>query len=139
MKLITTPASLFYNAGVDLMAPLFNRNVIKANYFSSNARQMQAVLNFERVILKGYGESALQLAAIENLGKSFELRSQSVARLNEASEISSVLFANARADYSEVLLTRREALESQMELIETKLEQLHACVHLYQALGGGWR
>ena len=139
LKLITTPASIFYNAAADVMAPLFNRNAITATYFSANSRQQQAVFRFERAILKGYGEAALQLSAIENLEKSYELKSQSVARLNESIEISTTLFAYARADYSEVLLTRREALESQMELIETKKEQLNAVVHLYRALGGGWR
>jgi outer membrane protein TolC len=37
----------------------------------------------------------------------------------------------------EVLLTQRDALESKMELIETKKEQLKATVYLYKALGGG--
>ena len=139
LKLVTSLGSIFYSAAVDMMAPLFNRNAITATYFSANSRQQQAVFNFERAILRGYGEAAMQLAAIENLQKSYELRAQSVAKLNDSIEISSVLFAYARADYSEVLLTRREALESQMELIETKKEQLNAVVHLYRALGGGWR
>jgi outer membrane protein TolC len=39
----------------------------------------------------------------------------------------------------EVLLTRRDALEAQMELIENKKRQMNAAVALYQALGGGWR
>ncbi len=139
LKLVTTPASLFYNAAADIAAPLFNRNAIKANYYAANARQMQAVFNYERAILKGYGESATQLAAIENYQKSYTLRSQAVDRLNEAVAISSVLFSSARADYVEVLSTRREALEAQLELIETKQQQLNAVVNLYRALGGGWR
>lgn len=139
LKLVTTPASLFYNVAADIMAPLFNRKALTANYYSANARQMQAVWQYERTLLKGYGEAATQLAAIENLGKSYALRAQAVERLNESIDISTGLFASARADYVEVLLTRREALESQMELIETKKQQLNAVVNLYQALGGGWR
>lgn len=38
----------------------------------------------------------------------------------------------------EVLLTQRDALESKFELIETIMEQMHAMVNVYQALGGGW-
>lgn len=139
LKIITTPASLFYDAAADLMAPLFNRKVITANYFSASSKQMQAVFNYERAILKGYGEAATQVSMIENLAKSYELRAQQVAKLNEAIEISTGLFSSARADYAEVLMTRREALESQLELIETKKQQLNAVVNLYQALGGGWR
>jgi outer membrane protein TolC len=37
------------------------------------------------------------------------------------------------------LLTRRDALEAQMDLIETKLKQRQAMVNIYEALGGGWR
>jgi len=53
--------------------------------------------------------------------------------------ISNNLFNSARADYGEVLLTQREALESKMELIEVKMKQLKARVNIYRALGGGWK
>lgn len=38
----------------------------------------------------------------------------------------------------EVLLTQRDALESKLQLVETKEEQLNARVNLYKSLGGGW-
>ncbi len=139
LRLVTTPASLLYNLAGDVMAPLINRKAITAGYFSANARQMQAVWKLERAILQGYGEAATQLTAIENLEKSYALRSQAVETLNESTTIATSLFSSARADYVEVLLTRRESLESQMELIETKQQQLSAVVSLYRALGGGWR
>ena len=37
-----------------MTAPLLNRNAITADYFSSNSRQMQAVLKYERAILSAY-------------------------------------------------------------------------------------
>jgi outer membrane protein TolC len=52
--------------------------------------------------------------------------------------ISNKLFRSARADYLEVLLTQREALDSRLELIEIRLKQLEAKVSLYRSLGGGW-
>ncbi len=36
---------------------------------------------------------------------------------------------------SEVLMTQRDALESKLELIETKKEQLNAVVNIYRNLG----
>jgi multidrug efflux system outer membrane protein len=39
----------------------------------------------------------------------------------------------------EVLLTQRDALESKLELIDTKKDQLNATVNIYKALGGGWK
>ena len=73
-----------------------------------------------------------------NLKKSYELKNQQVRALTESIDISQRLFRSARADYMEVLLTQRDALESRMELIETKKEQLLAHVNMYRALGGGW-
>lgn len=137
--LLNFPESLTYSVSAELLAPLVNRKAIKALYFSANAQQLQAVFNFERAILNAYAEVANQLSMITNLGKSFELRQKQVEKLNESIDTSTNLFKSARADYMEVLLTRRDALESQMELIETKQRQLLAVVNLYQALGGGWR
>ena len=62
----------------------------------------------------------------------------SVIALEESLGISILLFNSARADYTEVLLTQREALDSEFDLIETKEKQLHAAVNVYRALGGGW-
>jgi len=137
--LIDTPESLLYNVSADLVAPLINRNEIKAVYFSANAKQVQAVYDYERTILNAYTEVANRLAMIDNLDKIFFLQTQQVQKLTSSIDISTRLFTSARADYMEVLLTRRDALEAQMELIETKKRQLAAVVNLYQALGGGWR
>ena len=136
--LITTPQSLLYSLAGGLVAPLINRNAIKANYYSANSRQIQAVYNYERAILNAHIEVVNQLSMINNLKKSYDLKAKQVKTLTESIEISTVLFKSARADYMEVLLTQRDALESKFELIETKKQQMNAMVNIYRALGGGW-
>lgn len=69
----------------------------------------------------------------------FELKSRQVKTLNESFEISNILFKAARVDYTESLMTQRDALEAQLELVETKKLQLTASVNLYRSLGGGWK
>lgn len=136
--LITTPASLMYSMAGDIVAPLINRNAIKATYLNSNAKQIQAVYNYERSILNGFTEVFNQLSNINNLKKSYDLKEQQVAALNQSITISTNLFQSAKADYMEVLMTQRDALDSRMELIEIKKLQLNAYVNVYRALGGGW-
>lgn len=70
--------------------------------------------------------------------KSYELKNQQVDALSQSIGISNDLFKSARADYMEVLLTQRDALEARFELVETKKQQLNAMVNIYRALGGGW-
>ncbi|MBS7787111.1 TolC family protein [Flavobacterium sp. CYK-55] len=137
--LFTMPESLLYSLAGDLAAPLINRNAIKAEYKNANARQIQALYNYERAILNGYIEVATQLSKIENLQKSYTLKSQQVDALNRSIDISADLFKAARADYLEVLMTQRDALEAKLELNETKKEQLSATVRMYRNLGGGWK
>lgn len=136
--LLNTPKSLLYSLAGDLTAPLINRNAIKADYYNANAKQIQAVYNYERTILNAYVEVVNKLSKMSNIEKSFHLKKQEVSALAESIVISNKLFRSARADYMEVLLTQRDALESKFELIETKKNQMNAYVNMYKALGGGW-
>ena len=138
VHLVTTPESLLYNLAGNLTAPLLNRAAIEAQYRSANARQLQAVFSYERTLLQSFTEVANLLATYENVKKRYELEQQQVEALKQSVEVSNVLFQSARADYMEVLLTRRDSLDAELELIETKRRLLHAMVNLYQALGGGW-
>ncbi|HRH36768.1 MAG TPA: TolC family protein [Flavobacteriales bacterium] len=137
--LVQTPQSMLYNVAGDLMAPLINRNAIKAAYSNASARQLQAVYEYERTVLNAYVEVVNELSNIRNLRNSFELRTQQVDALSSSITISVNLFRSARADYMEVLLTQRDALESKFELVETRKQQMNAMVDVYQALGGGWK
>lgn len=136
--LTSTPESLMYSLVGDVVGPLINRNAIKAEYKNANDRQIQAVFEYEKAILNGYIEVANQLSNISNLKSNYELKEGQVKALTESIDISLQLFQSARADYMEVLLVQREALESKLELIETKKQQLEARIKIYQALGGGW-
>ena len=137
--IFTSPESIIYSLAGELVAPLINRNAIKARYLTANAKQIQAIYNYEQTILNAYVEVANQLSNISNLEQTYDLKSKEVQALTKSVDISNELFNSARADYMEVLLTQRDALESKFELIETKMKQMHATVDIYQALGGGWK
>ena len=136
--LTNTPESLAYSLVGDIVSPLINRNAIKAEYQNANDRQLQAVFEYEKTILNAFIEVQNQLSNVENLKKSYSLKEDQVQALTESIDLSLKLFKSARAEYTEVLLTQREALDSKIEIIETKRDQLLANVKLYQALGGGW-
>jgi outer membrane protein, multidrug efflux system len=135
---LMSPESMIYSLGGELLAPLVNRNAIKAYYYSATSKQIQNVYNYERTILNAYIEVANQISNINNLQRSYDLKAKQVQALTQSIDISTRLFKSARADYMEVLLTQRDALESKFDLVETKMQQLHAHVYIYRALGGGW-
>jgi NodT family efflux transporter outer membrane factor (OMF) lipoprotein len=137
--LVSTPASIVFGLAGGLTAPLLNRTGIEATYRSANARQLQAVYNYERTLLQAFTDVASQLVKYEKLQKGYDLQSQQVKKLESSINVSTVLFKSARADYMEVLMTRRDALDAELELIETKKRVLQSTVGIYQALGGGWQ
>lgn len=138
-RLFNTPSSMLFGVLGNIFAPLLNRRAITAAYFTADAQQQRAVLVYEQSILRGYLDVVNRMNLIENRTRGLTLREEQVERLNQSIELSVQLFNAARADYLEVLTARRDALEAQLELIETKEGQLSASVGLYQALGGGWR
>lgn len=137
-KFLIQPESMMYTLAGELMAPLINRNALKAYYYSATSKQIQNVYNYERTVLNAYVEVANQVSNISNLAKSYDLKQTQVDALVQSITISTRLFRSARADYMEVLLTQRDALEARFDLIDTKMQQMHAVVNIYRSLGGGW-
>lgn len=135
---IIKPESFLFSLAGELTAPLINRRAIKAAYYNANAKQIQAVYHYEQTVLGAYIEVANQLSKIHNLENSVDIKTKEVNALTKSIDISNDLFKYARADYMEVLLTQRDALESKFELVEKKVNQLKASVAVYRALGGGW-
>ena len=126
------------NVAGDLLVPLINKKAIKAEYRSANARQLQSVYNYQRVILNAFTEVINRLSKVENYRKSIEIKKQQVESLEASVEAASRLFQSARADYVDVLFAQRDLNDARTVLVETKQQQLSAIVNTYQALGGGW-
>jgi NodT family efflux transporter outer membrane factor (OMF) lipoprotein len=137
--LFSSPEASFYNLGAGLSAPLLNRQAIKADYFSANNKQIQALYDYEKTFIGAYTEVANQLATIKTTEKMVTLKSNQAQMLEEAVDISNTLFKAARIDYLESLLTQRDYLDAKLELVETKKTQLLAYIYLFKALGGGWK
>lgn len=133
------PESLLYNIAGDLLAPLINRNALEAAYNSATSQQIQAAFLYEQSILNGYVDVLNQMAKLDNFSKSYDTKSKEALILQQSVTIANNLFNSAKADYAEVLLTQREALEARIDLVEIKSQQLSAKVNVYRALGGGWK
>ncbi len=137
--LINTPESLAAMIAGEMVAPLVNRNAIIAEYKNSNAKQIQAAYDYEQKIINAVAEVSNQLANIDNLDKNYQRKTKQVDFLVQSIDVANQLFLSARANYLEVLLTQRDALDAKRDLIETKQNQMIAMVDLYKSLGGGWQ
>ncbi len=98
---------------------------------------MAAVYNYEKTVLNAYLEVYNQVSKIDNITNSYNLKSEEVKVLNCAINIANDLFTSAKADYMEVLMTQRDALDAKMEQVEYRKNYLLSIVNLYKACGGG--
>lgn len=136
-KYLFNPEAVVAGVAGELVTPLVNRLAIKADYFSANARQLQIIYNYQRVVLNAFTEVVNRLSAVENYRASIEIKKQQLAALQTSVEVASRLFQRGRAEYIEVLFAQRDLRDARMVLIDTKRQQLAAIVNTYQALGGG--
>jgi outer membrane protein, multidrug efflux system len=137
--LFTSPESVIYSIAGDLVAPLINRSAIKAEFNKAKAYQVEAMYNYQKTILNGYVEVSNEMSNITNLQQVYDQKSKAVDALTTSIDISNDLFKSGKANYFEVLMAQREALDSKLELIEAKKRQFNAVTNIYKALGGGWR
>lgn len=140
-KYLFNPEAFVLKAAGDLAVPVLNRAAIRADYLAANARQLESVYNYQRVILNAVTEVVNRLSAVENYSKSIEIKRQQLQALEAAVAAANNLFQlpreKSRIDYLDVLTSQRDLLEARTVFIDTKRQQLSAVVNAYQALGGG--
>jgi len=132
------PQAVLGNVAAGLVGPLVNKRGIRAQYLTANARQLQSIYNYQRVVLEAFTQVTNRLSMVQNYTNSIEIRRQQLQALQSSVEVANDLFQFARIEYIDVLFAQRDLRDARMILIDTKLEQLSAIVNTYQALGGGF-
>lgn len=137
--LVKLPESMAASLVGELAGPLINKSAIKANFQTADARQIQSLYEYDKTILNAYLDVANLMSKVKNIDQYYKLKSDETKALEQSIDIANQLFRNSRADYLEVLLNQRDALDAKMELVEAKQKQLSTVVDIYKSLGGGWK
>lgn len=137
--LVKLPESMAASLVGELAGPLINKSAIKANFQTADARQIQSLYEYDKTILNAYLDVANLMSKVKNIDQYYKLKSEETKALEQSIDIANQLFRNSRADYLEVLLNQRDALDAKMELVEAKQKQLSTVVDIYKSLGGGWK
>ena len=131
--------SLFATLIGGLTQPIFNGRKIRTQYEVSQAQQEQAKLQFKLSLLKASQEVSDALYTYDASTEKLEIKRKEFDSYSIATEYSEELLDNGLVNYLEVLTARENALNSSLDVINTRLAQLQSVVDLYEALGGGWQ
>ena len=131
--------SIFASVIGNLAQPIFNQRQIRTQYEVAQAQEEIALLDFRRSLLVASREVSDALYNYEAAVERMEIKMNEFEAYYLATTYSEELLNNGMANYLEVLTARENALNSQLELINTELDKFISIIDLYQALGGGWQ
>jgi len=131
--------SLFATLVGGLTQPLLNKRTLRTQKEVTIAQQEQALLEFKKTLLIAGNEVSNALFSYKSETKKIEFRKNEVDALRSAETNSEVLLKNGYANYLDLLTARESALSAELNIIDSKLQQLISIVDVYEALGGGWK
>lgn len=131
--------SIFANIIGGITQPIFNQRKLKTQREVAFAQQEQALLQFKQTLLVAGSEVSNALYTYKAETKKFEFRKNEVEALRTAEANSNELLKNGYANYLDLLTARESALNAELNIIDSQLQQLVSVVDLYEALGGGWK
>ena len=65
-RFLFDPGSFVANAAGELVAPLINRKAIQAEYMNANARQLQALYDYQRTVINAFTEVVNSMNKVQN-------------------------------------------------------------------------
>jgi len=130
------PGSLAFQILGGLMMPVFQKGQLKQEFAVANSEQEIAFLNYQKTVTNAYNELQAVLKQIEIYEKVLQLKQEEVSHLNKAIEVSNDLYATGYANYLELINTRKNKLQADLDLLRFQEENTKNNILLFKALGG---
>lgn len=130
------PASVAYNLIGNLASPILNKNALRANYNALLAEHTGAFYNYGKTVMNAVFEVITGIESLENLRSEYLYEKNAAAELKEAVNIANDLYIAGYANYMEMITAQKNALEAELDVVQTKKKLLLSSVSLYRALGG---
>ncbi|MEC3878690.1 efflux transporter outer membrane subunit [Parapedobacter sp. 10938] len=133
------PGALFGGLISGVTQPIFNGRKLKTQHEVAKLERDKAEIGFQYMVMDAVHEVTNALVMIDKLNEQLGIAQQRVATAQLGVKNANLLFKAGEATYLEVITAQSNALNSELDLVSVKQQQLNAKVTLYKALGGGWR
>jgi NodT family efflux transporter outer membrane factor (OMF) lipoprotein len=131
-------ASRYWSAGPTVQWELFEAGSIVANVHVQNARQEQALNQYNETVLTALEDVENALTAYSREQVRRESLARSVDADRQALDLSTQLYKNGLVDFLRVLGSETALYAGQDALVQSDQTVSLNLVQLYKALGGGW-
>ena len=135
--LLADRRSTTYGLVGGLVAPIWNRAALEAEFAGATAAELAALFTFQQVVTDATLELHNLLATLRLLEEVRTAQLQQVATAERSIGVAAELFRAGRATFVEVLGVQQASLQARLGLVQVERDRLRGTVALYRALGGG--
>jgi NodT family efflux transporter outer membrane factor (OMF) lipoprotein len=128
----------FWNAGVEIFAPLFLGGALQAQVRAATADQEAAVNVFGQAALRAFGEVESALGSETLLADQQRYLESVLTQSTEALRLGRLRYEAGATDFLHVLQMQQRVFVSQFELVAIQNDRLANRIALHLALGGGF-
>jgi NodT family efflux transporter outer membrane factor (OMF) lipoprotein len=118
---------------------IFDAGAIRQNIEVQNARQEQALIQYEATVLAALEEVEDVLVAYAKVRRRREYLARATEAARQADLLARDQFSAGLVDFSNVLITQLALLSLEDDLAQSEGAAASTLVRLYKALGGGWK
>lgn len=132
------PANVAWRLGANLLAPLVDGGLRKAQVDAASADQRQAIAAYGQAALNAFGEVEGNLdqgVVIEQRARELE---EAAAEADKAYHIANLRYKEGESDLLDVLTIQRRVISAQSNLLSIQRQRLEQRVGLHLAIGGDW-
>ena len=136
-NLFTGPAGIWQLAAAATQ-PIFSGGRQQAGIAAAQARERQALAQYQQAIQNAFKEVRNALVAQAKLREQLEAEGQRAEALRQALRLARLRYDNGLTSQLEVLDAERNLLAAEQNRIDALRAQRAAIADLFKALGGGW-
>ncbi len=135
---LTSGANRMWSFGPSVRWPILDAAHIWSNVKLKNARQEQALQQFQKSVLTALEDTENALAAYANEQTRLHALEQTVDANRQAVNMANELYSKGLVDFLNVLDGERSLYSAEDQMVQSRTTVLTNLVALYKALGGGW-
>lgn len=130
--------NLLWNYAGKIVGPIFTAGAISGTVDQAEARQKQALANYEQAIQSAFREVEDALVDQQKSRARLEAQGRQVEAFRRYAQLARIRFDNGYTSYLEPLDAERNLFDAQLSQAETRAGLFKALVNVYKAMGGGW-
>ena len=127
-----------WDAGLNLLQPIFNGGSLRAQKRAAAAGLDQAVADYRATVLNAFGNVADTLSALQHDAETLKAYGDCERAAKASLDLAEARYRLGATSYLQILDATRLWRQAQIGLVQARAARLSDTTALYAALGGGW-